>query len=129
LADTKPQLSLAPLVESGDDAIILPKDQGNTRSKADWIVEFGATDHMNFCSGDFANTTKPRRTGITNANGVVYPVIGAGTVHISPSTSLTNTLLVPLLSNKLLFVSQVTEDLNYIALMYLKFCLFQDILT
>jgi hypothetical protein len=121
-------MSLAPLVESGDDAIILPKDQGNTGSKADWIVDFSATDHMNFCLGDFANTTKSRRTGITNANGVVYPVIGAGAVHISPSISLTNTLLVPSLSNKLLSVSQVTEDLKYVALMYPKFCLFQDIL-
>jgi len=35
LADTKPQLSLAPLVESGDDTIILPKDQGNIGSKTD----------------------------------------------------------------------------------------------
>ena len=48
LADNKPQLSLAPLVESGDDAIILPKDQGNTGTKTDWIVDSGATDHMTF---------------------------------------------------------------------------------
>jgi hypothetical protein len=91
-------------------------------------MDSGATDHMTFCSGDFPNTTEPRRTGITNANGVVYPVTRAGTVHISPSISLTNTILVPSLSNKLLSVSQVTEDLNCVALMYLKFCLFQDIL-
>jgi hypothetical protein len=80
---------------------------------------------MTFCSGYFANTTEPRRTGITNVNGVVYPITEAGMVHISPSISLTNTLLVPSLSNKLLFVSQVTEDLNCIALMYPKFCLFR----
>ena len=129
MADTKPQLSLAPLVESGDDAIIMPKNQGNIGTKADWIVDSGATDHMTFCSGDFASTIEPRRTGITNANEVVYPITGAGTVHISPSISLNNTLLVPSLSNKLFFVSQVTENLNCVALMYPKFCLFQDILT
>jgi len=70
------------------------------------------------------NTTEPRRTGITNANGVVCPITRAGTMHISPSISLTNTLLVPSLSNKLLTMSQVIEDLNCVALMYPKFCLF-----
>jgi len=129
LANTKPQLSLAPLVESGEAATSLPNDQGNTESKNDWIVDSGATDHMTYCSDDFSNTTEPRRTGISNANGVVYPVTGAGTVHISTSLLLTNTLLVRSLSNKLLSVSQVTEDLNCVVLMYPKFCLFQDILT
>ena len=129
MANTKPQLSLTPLVESRDDAITLPKDQGNARSKIDWIVDSGATDHMTFCSGDFVSTSEPRRTGITNANKVVYPVTRVGTVHISPSISLANTLLVPSLSNKLLSVGQVTEDFNCVALMYPKFCFFQDILT
>ena len=129
LADTKAQLSFAPLVENREAATTLPKDPGNTDSNTDWIVDSGATDHMTYSSDDFVDTTEPRRTGITNANGVVYPVTGAGTVQISPSISLNNTLLVPSLSNKLLSVSQVTEDLNCVALMYPKFCLFQDILT
>ena len=64
-----------------------------------------------------------------NANGVTYPVTGAGIVALSPSLSLSNTLLVPFLSNKLTFVGQVTEELNCVALMYPTFCLFQDILT
>ena len=48
---------------------------------------------------------------------------------LSPSLSLSNTLLVPSLSNRLMSVSQVTADLNGVVLMYSTFCLLQDILT
>ena len=78
---------------------------------------------MIFNSDDFIEVTQPRRTDIANANGVTYPVTGVGTVALSPSLSLSNTLLVPSLSNKLMYVGQVTEELNYVALMYLTFCL------
>ncbi|BBH08684.1 ABC-2 type transporter family protein [Prunus dulcis] len=44
-----------------------------------WIIDSGATDHMTFDPDDFLNTTQPRRTCIANANGVTYPVTGAGT--------------------------------------------------
>ncbi|CAL8152528.1 unnamed protein product [Prunus armeniaca] len=44
-----------------------------------WIIDFGATDHMTFDPDDFLHTTQPRRTCIANANGVTYPVTGAGT--------------------------------------------------
>ena len=54
---------------------------------------------------------------------------GVGTVALSPFFSLPHTLLVPSLSNKLLSVGQVTEELQCCALMYPSFCLFQDILT
>ncbi|CAL2278311.1 unnamed protein product [Prunus armeniaca] len=78
-----------------------------------WIIDSGGTDHMTFDPHDFLNTTQPRQTCIANVNGVTYPVTGAGTVELSFSLSLSNTLLVPSLSNKLLSVSQLTEQLNY----------------
>ena len=78
---------------------------------------------MTFNSDDFIEVTQPRRTDIANAIGVTYPVTGVGIVALSPSISLSNTLLVPSLSNKLMYVGQVTEELNYVALMYLTFCL------
>ena len=84
---------------------------------------------MTFNSDDFIEVTQPRRTDIANANGVTYPVTGAGTVVVSPSFSLSNTLLVPSLSNKLMSVGQVTKELNCVTLMYPTFCLLQDILT
>ncbi|CAL2227071.1 unnamed protein product [Prunus armeniaca] len=54
----------------------------HTSAKIDsrsWIIDSGATDHMTFDPDDFLNTTQPRRTCIANANGVTYPVTGAGT--------------------------------------------------
>ena len=48
---------------------------------------------------------------------------------LSPSLSLSNTLLVPSLSNRLMSVSQVTANLNYVVVMYSTICLLQDILT
>ncbi|CAL9028855.1 unnamed protein product [Prunus brigantina] len=104
----------------------------HTSAKIDskgWIIDSGATDHMTFDPDDFLNTTQPRRTCIANANGVTYPVTGAGTVELSSSLSLSNTLLVPSLSNKLLSVSQLTEQLNCCVLIYPSFCLLQDIHT
>ncbi|KAL6334617.1 hypothetical protein AAG906_019469 [Vitis piasezkii] len=104
-----PSLFLIPQVES-------PHDPG-TSGKAfhisihnnddDWILNSGATDHMTFDSNDFSNATQPRRSYVTNANGVTYPVTRAGTVTLSPSLSLSNTLLVPSLSNRLMSMSQV----------------------
>ncbi|XP_021819415.1 uncharacterized protein LOC110761277 [Prunus avium] len=94
-----------------------------------WIIDSGATDHMTFDPTDFLSTTTPQRTSIANANGVTSPVVGAGTIGLSPSLTLQNTLLVPSLSNKLMSVGQATEQLNCCVLMYPDFCLFQDILT
>jgi len=49
-------------------------------------------------------------------------------VTLSPSLSLSHTLLVHSLSHKLMSVSQVTDDLNCVVLIYSNFCLLQDIL-
>jgi hypothetical protein len=84
---------------------------------------------MTFDAQDFIKTSLPRRTNITNANGVISPVTGAGTVILTHTLQLPNTLLVPSLSHKLLSVSQITSDLNCRVLMYPTFCLIQDILT
>lgn len=83
---------------------------------------------MTFESRDLIEKTHPRPTCIANANGVKYPVIGAGKLTLSSSLSLPSTLLVPALSNKLLSVGQATEEMNCCALIYPKY-LFQDILT
>ena len=134
VAAVEPQLSLIPVAEPS----ILTPDQGNcgqvfcsstTWNDGAWIIDSEATDHMTFDPNDFSNTTQPRRTCIANANGATYPVTGAGTVPLSPSLSLAHTLLVPSLSNKLMSVSQVTEELNCVVLIYSTFCLLQDVLS
>lgn len=43
--------------------------------------------------------------------------------------SLAHTLLIPSLSNKLMSVSQITEELNCVVLIYFSFCLLQDVLS
>ena len=69
-----------------------------------WIIDSGATDHMTFDYRDFVETTRPKRTTFANANGISYPVTWAGTVALSPSFSLQNTLLVPSFSSKLISI-------------------------
>lgn len=84
---------------------------------------------MMFDPNDIFHTTQPRWTSIANANGVAYPVTGAGTVSLSPSLSLSHSLLVPSLSNKLMSKIQVTEELNYVVLIYPTFYVLQDVLS
>jgi hypothetical protein len=78
---------------------------------------------MTFDFNDFSHTTLPKQSHVATANGVPCPVTGAGTVTLSPSLSLSYTLLVPSLSHKLMSVSQVTADLNCVVLLYSIFCL------
>ncbi|KAG7960368.1 hypothetical protein I3843_10G120000 [Carya illinoinensis] len=94
-----------------------------------WLLDSGATNHMTFAASDFSQTSLSCRTSIANANDVISPVTGTGSVTLSPSLHLSNTLLVPSLSHKLLSVSQLTANLGCVVLIYLNFCLIQDILT
>ena len=104
----QPSLSLTSQVESSHN----PGNCSNTLHSSthndddNWILDSRATDHMTFDSNDFSHTTPPRQSHVANANGVTYPVIGAGTMTLSPFLSLSHTLLVPYLSNKLMSVSQ-----------------------
>jgi GAG-pre-integrase domain len=95
----------------------------------EWVIDSGATDHMTFSKKDLNNIREPSRTGILNANGVSSQVESTGDVHVSNTLTLNNTLHVPSLSTKLLYVGQITEELNCVVLMFPNFCIFQDILT
>ncbi|KAI5447698.1 hypothetical protein KIW84_015234 [Lathyrus oleraceus] len=57
---------------------------------------------MTFDAADFSERSTPRRSSIANVNGGLSAVTGDGTVMLSPALSLSNTLLVPSLSHKLL---------------------------
>jgi hypothetical protein len=131
-------LSVSPHVETvpGDpptsdpgtfSTVLCSSSQVGDRSS--WVVNSGASDHMTFDDRDFTEKTPPQCTCVANANGVLSPVTGAGTVNLSPTLSQTNCLIVPSLSHKLLSMSQVTTALNCVVLMYSMFCLLQDILT
>lgn len=129
VATVEPHLSLIPKSSShttkGNVLICSNHDDDSNA----WILDSGATDHMTFDAADFSERSIPRRSSIANANGGLSAVTGTGTVMLSPALSLSNTLLVPSLSHKLLSVSQVTKALNCVVLIYPFFCFLQDILT
>ena len=128
---TESQLSLCPMTSSSTS--MKPGNCGkvfcssNSLDASAWIIDSRATNHMTFDPMDFSYSTPPRRTFIVNA--VAYPVTSVGTMALSPSLSLSHILLVPTLSNKLMFVSQITEELNCVVLMYSTFFLLQDVLN
>ena len=75
------------------------------------------------------NSTIPPRDNIVIANGGVAQVTGAGSIALTLTLSLHNCLLGPALSSHLLFVGQVSEQLNCLVQMFPSFCLLQDIQT
>ena len=126
-------------MEAEHESTTKPRDPSNNSSNAllvsnehkqdGWIVDSNAIYHMTLCSKYFVTCTEPRTTSIFKANGVMYLVIGAEIMELSPSIYLSNSLFVPFLSNKLLFIKQATEELNCVTLIYPHFYIFQDILT
>ncbi|KAL0560692.1 hypothetical protein IC582_001103 [Cucumis melo] len=56
-------------------------------------------------------------------------VLGSGTIHLTPSFSLSSVLYLPNLSYNLISISQLTHDLNSIVLFFPDYCLFQDCVT
>ncbi|RDX99349.1 hypothetical protein CR513_17605, partial [Mucuna pruriens] len=119
---TKPQLSLISLVDRNNESINPTSDQGNqsvvlllfTHTEEEgWLVDSRDINHMTHYSNDFTNSTTPRKTHITNGNGVSYPIVRAGTIELSSSISLSNTLLVLSLSNKILSDIFTKEIIRY----------------
>jgi len=78
---------------------------------------------------DFNNLSTLVKTHIETASGELVAVQGGGSIVFSEKLKLKKCLYVPTLSSKLLFVSQVTKELNCVVLMFSNFCLLQDILT
>lgn len=68
-----------------------------------------------------SHATLPRRSRVTNASGITYPVTGFEAITLSPFLSLSHILLVSSLSNTLISLSQVTVDLNCLVLIYPTF--------
>ncbi|KAB2607811.1 hypothetical protein D8674_010979 [Pyrus ussuriensis x Pyrus communis] len=128
-----PLLSLINQISMGDNA----EDSGkigtvlitSTKRDTGWIIDSRATDHMTYDALLFYHMTSPSKEDVITANGDVAPVTGAGSISLTPSLSIHNALLVPTLSNHLLSVGQVTEQLDCVVLMFPTFCLLQDIQT
>ncbi|XP_026409858.1 uncharacterized protein LOC113304954 [Papaver somniferum] len=78
----------------------------NSNKDHGWILDSGATNHMTFEASILKDVCPPDCSTVYNANGVPYPVTGAGRVDLNSSLTLKHTLLIPSLSNNLLSVSQ-----------------------
>jgi hypothetical protein len=94
-----------------------------------WIIDSGASNHMTNDSKLFLLYTTTLRNTVKVANGLSTPVLGAGSIPLSSSLSLSSVLHVPSLSNNLMSISQITKHLNCCAIFFSTHCLFQDILT
>ena len=95
-----------------------------------WIIDSGATDHMTPHSSSFSSyTTLSGKPYITVANGSTTPINGRGNIHLQPSFPLKNVLHVPKLSNNLLSIQKITQDLNCAVVFFPSHCVFQDLAT
>jgi len=65
-------------------------------------------------------TTLSGNPYITVANGSTTPVNGRGNIHLQPSFPLKNVLHVPKLSNNLLSIQKITQDLNCAPIVFFR---------
>lgn len=82
---------------------------------------------MTYNSNLFSINIMPHRDHVKIANNDIDPVIGAGSVLLTPTLPLDKVLLVPSSSSNLLYVPQVTKQLNCVLLMYPSVVLLQNI--
>ncbi|XP_068323333.1 uncharacterized protein [Pyrus communis] len=120
---TDQMLSLTKQISNEDTSNMSTALLASIKRDSGWIINSGATDHMTYDKSLFHHMTSPPKENVITANGEVGPVTGAGLINLTPSLSLHNTLLVPSLSNNLLSVGQVTEQLDCVVLMFPTFCL------
>ena len=106
------------------------REEDTSLGKSDqWIFYCGATDTMTHDPHDFNRLSTPVKIHIETTNGELVAVQGGGPIVFSKGLKLKNCLYIPALSSKLLSVSQVTNELNCVVLMFPVFCILQDILT
>jgi len=95
-----------------------------------WIIDFGATNHMTLYLSYFSSyTALSGNQHITIANCSNIPLTGCGNIHLQSSFPLKNVIHVPKLSNNLLFIQKVTQDLNCAVIFFHSHCVFQDLAT
>nr|KYP43794.1 hypothetical protein KK1_034774 [Cajanus cajan] len=116
------------LTMTGKSSSFLSFNASNTENI--WIIDSSATDHMTPHSPYFSSyTTSSSNQHITIANGSHTPVIGCGNIQLQSSLLLKNVLHVPQLSNNLLSIHKITQDLNCAVTFFHSHCVFQDLAT
>ena len=75
-----------------------------------WILDSGAIDHMTFDKNLFTSMITSPRKCITIANGTSSPVLGAGTMNLTPAIPLHHGMLVLSLSHNLLSILKLLSN-------------------
>jgi len=83
------------------------------------------TPHSSYFSSYIALSSNQH---IAVANGSNTPITGCGNIHLQPSFPLKNVLHVPKLSNNLLSIQKVTQDLNCVVVFFHSHCVFRILL-
>ncbi|PRQ17544.1 putative RNA-directed DNA polymerase [Rosa chinensis] len=94
-----------------------------------WIIDSGASDHMTYDKTYFTELSSPPVSYVTNANGEAFPVLGTGSIRITPTLQLHNVLYVTDLSHHLISVPQLNTESQCSITFYPMYVIFQDLLT
>nr|AFP55546.1 gag-pol polyprotein [Rosa rugosa] len=92
-----------------------------------WIIDSGASDHMTYDKSFFVSMSSPSISHVSNANGVSFPVLGIGSIQVTPSIVLHDVLYVPSLSHHLLSVSQLNSQNKCSVTFYPMYVVFQNL--
>lgn len=97
---------------------------------SDWVIDSGASDHMNSLSSSFETSHEVRNASpIKLPTSEVIPIIDIGSVKLSPTVTLTNVLYVPDFQFNLLSIRKITHALNCVTIFFSTLCVFQDLST
>ena len=94
-------------------------------SSSEWVIDFGAIDHMTSNSSLFSTFQSQLSTStVTLANGSQSCVLGSGTIFPTPSLLLSSVLSLTNFSFNLMSVRKLSRALKCYISFFLDFCLF-----
>jgi hypothetical protein len=94
-----------------------------------WIIDSGASDHMTYDRKYFITLSTSNVSYVTNANGESFPVLGIGSIRVTPTLVLHDVLYVPDLSHHLISVPQLNAQSLCSVTFFPMYVVFQDLLT
>ena len=95
-------------------------------SSTKWVITSGAITHMIGNSRLFSRPLSPTPFPfVTLADGFTSSVLGSGTIHLTPSFSLSFVLHLPNLSFNLISISQLTHNFNCVSCSFLVIACFR----
>ena len=85
------------------------------------------SDHMTFDKSFFSSLSPSLIPEVSNANGVSFPVLGIGSIQVTPTIVLNKVLYVPALSHHLLSVSKLNSQNKCFVTFFSMYVIFQDL--